>query len=286
MRPTIPIFSLLLATASPVAAIHRPASLSESVPIADGVDMPKISVGHPDDGSGMAEELELWLKFGGVGIDTAYDYHNQDQVAQGLAASGKSRDEVFITTKIPCKLTRKAALANIKEDLRELNVSYVDLMLIHFPCEMKGLPAKGNIATWLGLQDALAQNLTRAIGVSNFDVDHLKSVLALGGAPPSVNQCSMSVGNHDDTTISFCAKNNITYEAYSPLRHVNLSDERVAKIANNHEVQPAQVALKWVLQKDCILTTSPGTNEDYTKEDLALDGFTLTSDEMEVLSSM
>ena len=257
-----------------------------ALPIAPGVDMPLVSLGHPDDSSGMAEELELWLKLGGVGIDTAYSYHNQRDVASGLAASGKSRSDVFITTKIPCKRSREEALAAVKEDLSELNMTSVDLMLIHFPCERFGLPGEGNKESFLALQDALAQNLTRAIGVSNFDEKQLQALLDLGGAPPAVNQCAMSVGNHDDKTIAFCQGNNIVYEAYSPLRDVNLSDTRLASIADAHKVATAQVALKWILQQNCTVATSPGSNEQYAKEDLSLDAFTLTDDEMAQLSAI
>jgi len=255
------------------------------VPIAPGVDMPEVSLGHPDDKTGMAESLELWLNLGGRGIDTAWIYYNQKQVAEGLAKSGVPREEVFITTKIPCYPSADKALQMVKRDLDQLNTTYVDLMLIHFPCKTE----EGNVASWRGLQEAYKQNLTRSIGVSNFKINDIKAIMALNDTivpKPAVNQCSMSVGNHDDETITFCKQNNITYEAYSPLRDVNLTDSTLGAIANSHSVEPAQVALKWILQKNCVLATSPGGNEKFAKEDLVLDSFTLTDEEMNTLDNL
>ena len=78
---------------------------------------------HPDDGSSEAAQAELWFKHGGKGIDTAYDYHNQDQVGQAIRQSGLNRSDIFITTKIsPHSCTKEAALQAVQEDLRELGL--------------------------------------------------------------------------------------------------------------------------------------------------------------------
>ena len=152
--------------------------------------MPRLNLGHPDDGShttpnGTAEAVELWLspKVNGSGIDTAWAYHNQADVGQGIVASGRSRSSIFVTTKVPGALGRSDSLQNIRDDLALLNLSYVDLALVHQPCEHMAprpcshAPAAVLQDTWKGMQDALRLGLARAIGVSNFKQTDLAPVL-------------------------------------------------------------------------------------------------------------
>jgi len=271
------------------------AKVPPTIEIAPGVFMPYVSLGHPDDKNATeTQSLELWLSLGGVGVDTAYDYDNQDQVGAAIKASGRARETIFVTTKIPNPVGREKALAFVKEDLKEMGLEYADLILIHSPCT-RGFPGSSSCSerdalkildTWLGLQDALNANLTRAIGVSNFVESDLRAILdAKPKVVPAVNQCSMSVGHHDDSTRAFCSARTITYEAYSPLRHVDFSDERLVKIASNHGVSVAQVALRWITQSGSPLATSPD-NKPYQLEDLAIFEFTLSEDEMATLSKI
>ena len=273
---------------SALFAILGASAASPTIEIAPGVLMPMVSLGHPDDGSQELDSAALWLKLAGapVGIDTAADYHNQDQVGRAMRESGRPRGDVFVTTKIGCPRTGNStaaiALAAVRQDLKDLQLPRADLVLLHFPCS----DSKGTVAAYQGLQQALALNLTRAIGVSNFGKDDLDAVLAAGGSKPSVNQCAMSIGNHDDATIAYTKSLGITYESYSPLRHVDLGGATLGAIATAHAVAPAQVALKFITQQGIPLATSPGTNEQYSKEDLALSGFTLSDAEMAQLAAL
>jgi diketogulonate reductase-like aldo/keto reductase len=136
------------------------------------------------------------------------------------------RDQIFVTTKVPCckgsydayceqhgfgDLTTEQA---VDRDLRELGLPQTDLILMHWPCEDDA----DTVQIYLDLEKALAAGKTRAIGVSNFNVSHYQA-LEKGGATvkPAINQCKMSVGAHDDTTIAYSLANNITYESYAPL---------------------------------------------------------------------
>merc|ERR1719461_2417300 len=97
--------------------------------------MPLVNLGHPDDQSANeTQALELWLSLGGSGVDTTWDYDNQDQVGAAIRASGRSRDSIFVTTKIPHAVGREKALGFVKEDLKEMGLDYADLVLIHSPC--------------------------------------------------------------------------------------------------------------------------------------------------------
>ena len=269
------------------------AALTTGLPpfeIAPGVVMPALNLGHPDDSTSTASGVELWISLGGTGMDTAYDYNNQQDVAAGIkAAIAKgvaSRKDLFLTTKIsPSLCTRDAALAAVKEDVKELDGLIPDLVLHHFPCERHHATGR-NADVWKGLQDALAQGLTRSIGVSNYEAKELNEIFAVGGVRPALNQCQMSIGSHDDATIAFCKSQNITYESYSPLRHVNLTDARITSVASAHNVSAAQVALRWVTQQGVAVATSPGMRREYVIEDLALGDFTLTDGEMATLSAI
>ena len=148
---------------------------------------------------------------------------------------------------------------------------------------------------------------------SNFNASQLAELLAVTTVPPAVNQCEFAIGDHDDDTIAFCKKHNITYEAYSPLgglSHIDvLGDKDVLAIAKSHAVSPAQVALRWVVQQEvpfvtvCVLLAAPvnhhqvltflrvcispqaATNPAYMIEDLDLFHFTLSDEEMRTLTT-
>jgi 2,5-diketo-D-gluconate reductase A len=191
-----------------VLALANVDAFGETKEIADGVFMPVVNLGHPDDKTTEDKSAMLWLRLGGTGIDTAFDYHNQQDVGKAVRASGVNRTKVFITTKISDVCTEKKALAAVQENLKQLQMSYVDLLLIHFPCSTE-IQTK---AAWKGVQSALKQGLVRSIGVSNFKKADIKGVLDAGGTPPAINQCQMSIGSHDDETIAFTQSMNITYE--------------------------------------------------------------------------
>ena len=259
-----------------LALITSAVALESKIEIAPGVFMTRLNAGHPDDGKRNETASALaWLAAGGRGIDTALSYHNQRDVGAAVRASGVPRSEIFVTTKVPCRSAEKS----IDEDLSQLQMTSVDLLLIHFPCES----TEGTKTAWKALQAAHAAGKARAIGISNFAKKDIDAVLSLGGVGPAVNQCQMSVGSHDDETIAYGKAHNITYEAYSPLRRVDLGDKRIKAIATAHGVSTAQVALKWIDQQDILIATSPGTDAEYIKEDLALGSFTLADDEMDKL---
>lgn len=284
------MWPLLLPLLASVTGVSSARSSIDSLPrftIAPGVEMPAVNLGHPDDeGGSETASAALWLSLGGRGIDTAYNYHNQDEVATAVGTAiskGMNRSSIFITTKIsPSLCTKASALAAVKEDLKELKLPQVDLVLHHFPCRS----ATENKAVWSGLLEAKKMGLARAVGVSNYVSKDLKALLEDGGEAPAVNQCSMSVGNHDDSTISFCNAHSITYESYSPLRRVDLGDRRLSSIASVHNVSTAQVALRWIVQQGCPVATSPGVNQEYSLEDLNLGSFKLSSAEMAALSAI
>jgi diketogulonate reductase-like aldo/keto reductase len=273
---------------------------SSMIKLNNGIEMPRINLGTCC-GSSPSAGLPSWISAGGVGIDTAYDYQDQADIKKIL---GRDRSKFFITTKIPagfgqesgdCRADPNVALDYLKKDIEQLGVQQVDLVLLHAPCELfqKGKvenATASNNALWQGLQEALSKNLTRAIGVSNYNSDILA---ALGGPVPAVNQCEMSINGsfgqpgHDDKTIAYCAKKGITYESYGAMKGCPFSDTKTQAIAAAHKKSVAQVCLRWVLDRGAIIASGTGADATaaagYAKENLDIFDFTLSSSDMKYL---
>jgi len=286
-------------------ALHpllAPAALGPTVEIAPNVHMPTLNLGTCC-GSEPKIGLDPWLGAGGNGIDTAWDYHDQVDIKAVLAQHPEiKREALFVTTKVPagfgnttdCLPDPEITVRYVKENLAELGLSYVDLVLIHRPCQPPGSsrgpaadPSASNNALWKGAQQVLAMNLTRAIGVSNYVTADLK---ALTGPKPSVNQCSMSVKTHDDDTISYCQSQGITYEAYFAMKGCPFTDPTAESIAKAHGVSVSQVCLRYILERGCAMAVGTGADpakaSAYAKENLGIYNFSLTAAELKALSQL
>merc|ERR1712032_1602766 len=175
---------------------------------------------------------------------------DQGKVAKAIADSGVSRNDVFITTKIPgCG----AAQASIDRDLKDLNTSYIDLLLIH---EHVGFSCS---ATWKVLENNVRNGKLKSIGISNFNAKNIQDIMRGAHIKPAVNQIEYNVFAHDENVIAACRSHNITVEAYSPLappysKKSVLNETTVTSIAKAHNVSAFQVALKWIVQRGDVLT--------------------------------
>ena len=125
---------------------------------------------------------------------------------------------MFITSKIPCSehshrfpnpMTKAAATKFLTDDLEQMGLTYIDLMLVHWPC----VTAAETAAVWSAMEDMLESKQLRALGVSNFKQADIEALAASATVQPAVNQCSMAAGKTDDATLAYCQAHNITYEA-------------------------------------------------------------------------
>ena len=171
--------------------------------------MPVIGLGTwQAKGEPVIQAVKDALEIGYRHIDTAQHYYNEEEVGEALQAQIKAgivkREDVFITTKVfPTNSNHLKAFDSIKTSLQKLNVTYIDLVLVHWP--------ETNYADlWKGLEDAFQQKLVRSIGVSNFSPSQITDLLKTAKVRPAVNQINIHPTMNQDATVDYCKKQNIS----------------------------------------------------------------------------
>jgi len=182
-------------------------------------------------------------------FDTAQMYSNESDVGHALRDSKVPRSEVFLTTKLRLEAWGyQNAMAAVKCSLENMQVSYVDLLLLHAP----GDPGRRS-ETWRALEDCRNQGLARDIGVSNFGEAHLDRLAQTATIQPAVNQIEVHPWGQRKDLVALCMKRGIVVEAYSPLAKASkLNDPVVSAIATHYGITPAQVLLAWSLSKGMV----------------------------------
>ena len=194
------------------------------------------------------------VKIGYHHIDTAQAYGNERGVGVGIKTCGIAREELFVTSKVAAEAkTYDAAAKSIDETLDKMELSYIDLMLIHSPqpwAEWRDGKRyfEENIQVWKALEDAYTAGKVKAIGVSNFLIDDLENLIAHCEIKPMVNQLLIHIGNTPMELINFCKQQNIVVEAYSPIAHGEaLKNETIVAMAQQYGVSVPQLWIKYVL---------------------------------------
>jgi 2,5-diketo-D-gluconate reductase A len=186
------------------------------------------------------------LEVGYRHIDTAAAYNNEAEVGAAVAESGIPRNELFITTKVwNLDQGHDRTLAAFDRSLGELEMDHVDLYLIHWPA-----PGRDSyVETWRAMEKIRAEGRTRAIGVSNFGVEHLQRLIDETDTVPAVNQIELHPNLPQRELREFHAQHGIVTEAWSPLARGGLIDyPAVLQIAHEHGKTSAQVLLRWHIE--------------------------------------
>jgi diketogulonate reductase-like aldo/keto reductase len=247
--------------------------------LTDGLRIPVLGLGVWQVSNGPeCEHAVRWaLELGYRHIDTAQAYGNEESVGRALRDSGVAREDVFITTKF--YPARKDPAAEIDGSLRRLGVDQVDLYIIHWP-------QGGPIWAWPGMEEARALGRARSIGVSNFSLAELEQVMGVASTPPVVNQVQFSPFEYRRALLAACEERSVAVEAYSPLgtgRH--LGDRTVAAIAERLGRSPAQVLLRWCLQRDTVVLPK-STHRERIEENAQIFDFTLSDDDVATLDAL
>lgn len=223
----------------------------------NGVKLPKIGLGtwQVKDGDEAYLSVLAALKNGYRHIDTAEGYRNEESVGRAVRDSGLKREAVFVTSKLESHIkTYQGALDAFEATLKALQFEYLDLFLIHAPWPWSEIGKEcnaGNVEAWKAMETLYKAGKIRAIGVSNFDPDHIENILKHCEIIPHVNQIGYFIGLDQQKTLDYCASKGIVVEAYSPLGiGYLLGNPIIGEVAKKYEVSPAQICIRYCIQKN------------------------------------
>jgi diketogulonate reductase-like aldo/keto reductase len=245
----------------------------------DGTVIPLLGLGvwQVPDGPECVRAVRWALQAGYRHVDTAQAYGNEQSVGRALRESGLAREKVFLTTKFYPR--RRDPLREIARSVERLGVDYVDLYLVHWP-------EGGATWAWPGMEQARERSYTRSIGVSNFDARQLGQLMAVARTRPVVDQVQFNPFAYREGLARACARDNVVLEAYSPLgTGAHLRDPSVAAIAQRVGRTPAQVLLRWCIERGAPVV-GKSTRRERIEENAHVFDFSLSPTDMAELDSL
>ena len=247
--------------------------------LTDGTRIPVLGFGvwQVPDGPECEQAVRWALEAGYRHIDTAQAYGNEASVGRALRDTGVPREEVFLTTKFFPRHRDPAAEA--ARSVERLGVEQVDLYIIHWP-------QGGPTWAWPGMQQAKEEGYARSIGVSNFSLAELDELLGVASERPVVNQVQFSPFEYRRGLLAGCEERQVAIEAYSPLgTGGHLRDPEVARIAQATGRTPAQVLLRWCLERDTIVI-SKSVHRERIEENAQIFDFSLSDEQLQALDAL
>ncbi|MEK5256492.1 aldo/keto reductase [Paenibacillus sp. FSL F4-0125] len=248
----------------------------------DGVTMPWLGLGvyKTKDGEEVIHAVKTAIELGYRSIDTAAGYNNEDGVGQAIRECGVARDELFITTKVrnPDQ-GYESTLKAFEVSRRKLGLDYIDLYLIHWPVAGKYRE------TWKALIHLQKEGLIKSIGVSNFQIHHLKEIIEDTGVVPVVNQVEFHPLLTQRELLKYANEQGIQLEAWSPLMQGNLDLPLLNELAEKYGKTPAQIVLRWDLQQG-VITIPKSVSADRIKENAGFFDFTLSDEDVKAIEDL
>jgi diketogulonate reductase-like aldo/keto reductase len=251
--------------------------------LADGNQMPQQGFGvyKITDSQDFDQSITAAYENGYRLFDTAQMYDNEQYLGAILKKLGTNRDELFITTKVSeDNQGYDQTIKSVQESLNKLQMTYVDLLLIHWPIHSKFFD------TWRALEDLKSQGLVKSIGVSNYNMIHLQYLATQAREMPVVNQVEVSPYFSQKPLLQFHKEHQIVTQAWSPLgRGKNLNDPDLIRIADKRNKSVAQIILRWHLQNG-ISFIPKSIHPERIKQNADIYDFKLTTEEMKQMDKV
>ena len=261
----------------------------ETKTLSNGLKMPVLGYGmwknkNPKDAiQGVTDAIDVGFRH----IDGAAAYQNEELVGQGLKASNVPREQLFITSKLQNTAHGyDNVFQEVKETLEKLGTDYLDLYLIHWPV-VKGHGEnwrEDNLNTWRAFEELYNEGVLKAIGVSNFSVEHLENLIEHARIKPMVNQLLVHPGVIQTKTREYCEKHDILVQAYSPLSPLSemSNDSRVQEMVTKYDKSVAQLLLRFDVQLGVVPLTK-SVHKKRIEENFDIFDFEINSDDMDYL---
>jgi 2,5-diketo-D-gluconate reductase B len=250
----------------------------------NGEEIPRIGIGTWGmQGRACRQALSNALSIGYRHIDTAEAYGNEREVGEAISESGIDREQIFLTTKVwNNHLNHDDLIEACYSSLRKLEVSYIDLYLVHWPN-----PHIAIKETMGAMNELVESGKVHHVGVSNFTVDQLSEAIEASNQPIFTDQVKYHPLHSQEQIVPFCQRHDILVTAYSPLDRGGLMRSKILKeIAERHGRTLAQVTLRWLVQQDHVIAIPKASKPDHQKENLDIFDFELSTDEMTEISGM
>jgi diketogulonate reductase-like aldo/keto reductase len=253
-------------------------TLQSRVRLGNGTRIPVLGLGTWKLRPGRETEYVIQSAFeaGYRHIDTAKVYDNEESVGTAVRNSGLPRAEIWVTTKL-WPTDQFNARQALERSLEGLGLDYVDLYLVHWP--VPGLISH----SWKAMERLFAEGLARSIGVSNYSISQIQQLQQIAEVTPMVSQVRFSPFAHDEDLLRFCVGQKIVTEAYSPLTEgLRLDDPGLAFVAKHYGKSPAQLLIRWALQKGTVAIPK-SANPEHIQENAQVFDFEISEPDMDLL---
>lgn len=253
-----------------------------SVTLNNGVKLPILGLGvwKMPEGEITQSAVKSALDIGYRHIDTAQLYRNEYDVGVAVARSGVLREQIFITSKLAVdNFGYEKTLKEFEISKEKLQSEYIDLFLLHWPVH------KLRLESWKALEEIYRSGKCKAIGVSNFTIEHLEELMSQSEIVPAVNQVEFSPYLYQQELHEYCKSKGIQLEAYSPLtKGRKFDDPRLVEIASKYKKTPAQILIRWCIQHEVVVIPK-SVHPERQKENFEVFDFEISSEDMLRLDS-
>jgi len=257
--------------------------INKKITLNNGVEMPQVGYGTykiQDDHQGV-QAIKHAINHGYLMIDTAEYYDNQKLIAKAIALSDKTREDLFITSKIwNNHQSYRQTIKAFNQILNDLDTDYLDLCLVHWP-------ATKGIECYQALEELYAQGKIRAIGVSNFEIEDLQELLKVAKVVPAVNQVELHPLLPQIELQKFCKDHSIAVESWRTIYRGKADNiPYIGLLADKYHVDAAAICLKWAIQRDIIVIPKSVTPSRIDSNADLLDIFELTTEEITMINKL